>query len=237
MKPVTNKPKCTGAIKKQLIRNINVTTTDTNRPRVHFHSSFNNSNNVIQTSEATAPLAKTQTATTNAGKYRTPELNTALTMSRKIDKIKAAPIPAVNKLDDLTPRSMAFVRNIVSNTKFPYPIFNTDLQYFILQAVQRLNTRTDRTGFHDLVPMNVNDSVLELNCPPLLRRKTFVPLDKDPEPVLTDYLEPIETLTHNVTMDEMYPDNIHGLAAYIRSPYTENHRDICTLFEELNYEY
>lgn len=85
--------------------------------------------------------------------------------------------------------------------------------------------------------MNVNDSVLELNCPPLRKRKPFMALDKDPEPVLTDYLEPIEILTHNITVDEMYPDNIQVLAAYIRSPYTDNHRDVCALFEELNCEY
>lgn len=111
MNSVTNKSKCTGAIKKQLIRNINVTTTDTNRPRVHFHSSFNKSNNV---DKVIAPIANTQTAHMPAGKYRTPELNTALTMGRKINKIKAAPMPAVHKLDDLTPRSKAFVRDIVS---------------------------------------------------------------------------------------------------------------------------
>lgn len=85
--------------------------------------------------------------------------------------------------------------------------------------------------------MNVNDSVLELNRPPLPRRKQFTPLDKDPEPELTDYLQPIERLTHNIILEEIYPDSIHGLAAYIRSPYTDNHRDVCALFEELNCEY
>lgn len=114
MNSVTQKPKCTGAIKKQLVRNINVTATDTNRPRVHFHSSFNNPNNVILPNKANATIVNTKAAHPSAGKFRTPELNTALSMCRKIDKIKAAPLPAINKLDDLTPRSKAFVKDIVS---------------------------------------------------------------------------------------------------------------------------
>lgn len=117
MKSGTSKLKCTGAIKKQLVRDINVD-VDLNRPRVRFHSNFNNSNNVIPPNKANATIVNTQTAHSSSGKYRTPELNTALTMSRKIDKIKEAPVPAVNKLDDLTPRSKAFVRDIVSTTKF-----------------------------------------------------------------------------------------------------------------------
>lgn len=108
-----------------------------------------------------------------------------------------------------------------------------------MQASQRLNVRTDRTVFHDLIAINVNDSVLELpsaTCGQPRKRRSFTPIDKDPEPVLADYLEPVEMLHHHVTMDEV-SDGGQRRPACMRPPHTDNYASVYELFDSLTCEY
>lgn len=65
--------------------------------------------------------------------------------------------------------------------------------------------------FKKLIPVNVNDSVLEEICPKVKKRRSFT-RNKDPEPVLGDYLTPIVPLELKIercdsTIELKQPDN------------------------------
>lgn len=111
-----------------------------------------------------------------------------------------------------------------------------------MQASHRLNVRSDRTIFHDLIAINVNDSVLELPSSCRRRRqrskrRSFRAMDKDPEPVLADYLQPIEMLCHRVTLDDVAAAAGQRRPACMWPPYADNYADVYGLFDSLNCEY
>lgn len=56
-----------------------------------------------------------------------------------------------------------------------------------------MNFPTEATVFKTLIPVNVNDSVLEEICPKVKKRRPFT-CHKDPEPVLGDYLTQVVPL-------------------------------------------
>lgn len=100
-----------------------------------------------------------------------------------------------------------------------------------MQASQKLNFPTDKSVYSGLVPINVNDSVLELACPKVRRRKSFTRTDKDPEPVLTDYLTPIKIMSHIVPVSDIRAD------LTVRPPDTNNFERVYELLDALNCEY
>lgn len=64
----------------------------------------------------------------------------------------------------------------------------------ILQIFHQLNLPVKTKIFKDLIPVNVNDSMLEDIYPKKQKQRLHTQTDKDPEPVLGDYLTPIKPL-------------------------------------------
>lgn len=77
----------------------------------------------------------------------------------------------------------------------------------------------------------MNDSVLELVCPKVTRRKSFTRSDKDPEPELTDYLTSIKLMEHVAPVSDIKSN----LTA--KSPDTNNFERIYDILDALNCEY
>lgn len=99
----------TGAIKKKLVRNIQVPVNEQNPVTVLRHceraTPLVNSRALF---EHTVGLQK------HASKYQTPELQSCLGVAKKMEQIKSAPIPKAHSLSDLTPRSKAFITEQVN---------------------------------------------------------------------------------------------------------------------------
>lgn len=87
----------------------------------------------------------------------------------------------------------------------PFQLIDFEFFFFCLQALKKLNFPSDKTVYKCLVPVNVNDSVLDVR-PSSLRRqsksKTRVQATKDPEPLLSHYLKPMPRLEHHLTLDD-----------------------------------
>lgn len=64
----------------------------------------------------------------------------------------------------------------------------------MLQIFHRLNLPLKAKLFKDLIPVNVNDSILEDIFPKNQKQRLHTQTEKDPEPVLGDYLIPIKPL-------------------------------------------
>lgn len=117
-KPATT-AKCTGAIRKQLVRNITVTPRITNRPpRAYRHCHFQLPNDNAAERVSVEPSAAAAVFNVADGghrrtNYQSPKLQSTLAIAREIEKITLAPIPAAKTTDDLTPRSKAFVNEQV----------------------------------------------------------------------------------------------------------------------------
>lgn len=85
----------------------------------------------------------------------------------------------------------------------------------ILQALKKLNFHPDQSTYKNLVPINVNDSVLDVKSS-LMRQhsksKTRVhAAAKDPEPILSHYLKPTRRLEHRLTLDDDDDDDDSGI--------------------------
>lgn len=76
-----------------------------------------------------------------------------------------------------------------------------------------LNVHPEKTVYKHLVPVNVNDSVLDVKPSPVRRQaksKTYVQMSKDPEPILNRYLQPTPRLVHHLTLDDVDDDDDIG---------------------------
>lgn len=71
---------------------------------------------------------------------------------------------------------------------------------FLSQVLKKLNFQSDKTVYKHLVPINVNDSVLDIKLTNRKSKHDFA-LAKDPEPVLSHYLKPMVLLEHRLTLD------------------------------------
>ncbi|XP_055641291.1 protein PPP1R35 homolog [Toxorhynchites rutilus septentrionalis] len=111
-----------------------------------------------------------KTKPTNSTKFQQPELHTALNIREKIEKVKTTQTKAPTSIGELTPKSKKFVRD---------------------QITRKLNFQHDENVFKNLVPMNVNDSVLIPATKKPIRTKYVSKEKRDPEPELSDFLRPI----------------------------------------------
>ncbi|XP_052893069.1 uncharacterized protein LOC128300879 [Anopheles moucheti] len=117
-------------------------------------------------------------STSEATKYKQPELHTMLGLSKRIETVKKMEIQPITNMTQLTPSSKKRV--------------NT-------QITKQLNHQYDQAVFKKLAPVNVNDTVL-LPAPgsrttATAKSKYFFKDKKDPEPTLSDYLRPIPRFT------------------------------------------
>lgn len=117
----TKKPsKCTGAIRKQLVRNITVApaaAANVNRPRAYRHCHFQlPAPNTADDADDNDPVPPVPSAAGGGHrtKYQSPKLQSTLAIARQIESIKLAPIPT----DDLTARSKAFANEQVNNNNW-----------------------------------------------------------------------------------------------------------------------
>ncbi|XP_063699230.1 uncharacterized protein LOC134829871 [Culicoides brevitarsis] len=95
------------------------------------------------------------------------------------------------------------------------------------QLTKTLNFPRHVSVFHGLCPINVNDSALELDVD--RPRKIYVPRvrhEKDPEPSLGDFLEPVATFGMTC-VDSDDEDNTH-YAKFIDVPAVKHQPPICT---------
>ncbi|KAJ6646193.1 Myosin-VIIa, partial [Pseudolycoriella hygida] len=107
-------------------------------------------------------------------------VQTTMALSNKIDEIKAKSGPKFKDVSDLTPRSKAVVTERITH---------------------QLNFPAEATIYKKLIPVNVNDSVLEEIFPKRKKRQEFT-RNKDPEPVLGDYLTPIVPLKLKIERED-----------------------------------
>lgn len=141
-------------------------------------------------------------------KYAAPELNTMLPMCKRLEDLKTTGNDKIKDFNDMTPRTKNFateeVQISLKHSHLSLKLITCFLLSFI-QTLKRLNFVSHRPVYKHLVPINVNDSVLEVKSrtagarrPSSRREQTS---NKDPEPNLCDYLTPSEPLklTHKVT--------------------------------------
>lgn len=104
----------TGAIKKTLVRNVQVSQPNhQNPPRVQRHVE-RASNGWAAPVNVDALFNHSIGVEKPVSKYQTPELQSCLEVAKKLEVIKSAPIPKANNLTELTPRAQAFVTEQVS---------------------------------------------------------------------------------------------------------------------------
>lgn len=152
-------------------------------------------------------------------KYVKPELNSALILSKRLDALHNANTEKLADFNQMTPRTKAIatekVRTCAHATGWQAKVlwqqlidWNFGFLFFLiitLQALKKLNFPSDKSVYKCLVPVNVNDSVLDVK-PSSLRRqsksKTRVQTAKDPEPTLSHYLKPTPRLQHQLELDD-----------------------------------
>lgn len=141
-------------------------------------------------------------------KYAAPELNTMLTMCKRLEDLKTPGSNKIKDFNDMTPRTKNVATEevqISTNEKRLGIKFIMCLLLSFIQALKRLNFVSHRPVYKHLVPINVNDSVLEVKSRAAGARRSSSRREqtsnKDPEPNLCDYLTPSEPLklTHQVT--------------------------------------
>lgn len=112
------------------------------------------------------------------------------------------------------------------------------------KASQKLNFVSHKPVFRNLQPINVNDSVLELRCGPAsghTKRKSVTRTDRDPEPVLNDYLQPVERIGDQLTsaglLDELAALKTRGgRSPTFTAVQDVNYEIVSELFDRLNNE-
>lgn len=102
----------------------------------------------------------------------------------------------------------------------------------ILQVLKKLNFPSDQAVYKHLIPINVNDSMLEVKQRPRhIRRKAIA---HDPEPQLADYLRPIKPIEHQLTLaaDDDDDNDIREYAATRRKINCNYYRDTYKFYEQ-----
>ncbi|XP_050078477.1 protein PPP1R35 homolog [Anopheles maculipalpis] len=121
----------------------------------------------------------TAPSSSEATKYKQPELHTTLGLSKRIETVKKLEPQPITSMGQLTPNSKKRV--------------NT-------QITKQLNHQYDQSVFKKLAPVNVNDTVLlpapgSRTAAASSKSKYLFKDKKDPEPTLSDYLRPIPRFT------------------------------------------
>ncbi|XP_055539397.1 protein PPP1R35 homolog [Wyeomyia smithii] len=145
--------------------------------------------------------------TTVSGKFKQPELHTALNVCKQIEKIKTTNSAAPTSIGELTPKSKKFVRE---------------------EITKRLNFQHDENVFKGLKPVNVNDSVLIPVTKKPLRTKYVSKEKRDPEPELADFLRPIPEF--NLNFDPYLPTEVT-----LAKPNGNNFRNIINVFNKIDF--
>lgn len=81
--------------------------------------------------------------------------------------------------------------------------------------------------FEDLTPVNVNDSVLQDIYPKIRKHGSSIPMEKDPEPILGDYLNPIKPLELKIETCDYSP-------TAVKETETFTYHRVNDLFKALN---
>ncbi|XP_055836472.1 uncharacterized protein LOC129905108 [Episyrphus balteatus] len=123
----------------------------------------------------------------NTGNYDEPILNTILALGRQMQSLQLdrQPMRTLSSIDELSPRSKAVV---------------------IPKISKKLNFPHDKTIFRNLIPINVNDSILLPKKKSSIRKK-YIVNHKVPTPDLGDFLDPIAPLEHIIPEPDI--DLIH----------------------------
>lgn len=194
------------------------TTATTTQPRIIVHPAAND-----DPRQPPQPIAVASDASTHQ-QYAQPSHLSALQPRAELQRIRRAQPTATRHLNELTDVARTFVRQQATR--------------------QALNFRSERTVYRQLQPINVNDSVLELNAAATRKpRKPQRPFaDRDPEPVLADYLRPVAAVrdryAERYAAEEARP-KFGALAeadyeAGVTQAYHVNYEAVCEVFDRLN---
>lgn len=154
----------TNHIKKTVLHNVEVPITNN---RVTFHS---NKNTGSVKSEQNHQGACSMTAK----KYHVPELNTALKISKEIKNIETGK------------------RNTEVGKQVMKQILEETDSLRKEQLTKQLNFPKPKKIYTGLVPININDSVIQMDAKRIVPRKPkYSNTTKDPEPNLADFVEPV----------------------------------------------
>ncbi|XP_037902786.1 uncharacterized protein LOC119646412 [Hermetia illucens] len=179
----------TGAIKKTIVRNVEVPPrlSENRRSVVQNFSALSGASSSAklsghdQRSSTTSRLAK-ENLFEQSVKYKVPQVNTSEKLIDRIERIQTMNTKKEVRLDKLTPRSKAVVSQ---------------------EITKKLNFPPDQPIFKNLIPINVNDSLLISSEEPKPFRKKYVAkTNKDPVPELSDFLTPIPPLEHVIPLED-----------------------------------
>lgn len=94
------------------------------------------------------------------------------------------------------------------------------------QVLNKLNFPTDQNLYKHLIPINVNDSALDVQTKKHYRKKKNAATSTEPEPYLVDYLRPIKPIEHRLSLDN---DEID--ARTLRKPDRNNYRNTYEFYQ------
>lgn len=164
----------------------------------------------------TKPLSSTKqhgenTKATNldSGKYSKPTLNSTKQVLQNIKDIKKGKGFNQNDMNCITPTAAAIMQE---------------------KLTQKLNFPADRSVFHGLCPVNVNDSVLEIDIEKTCHTKYSVPkhrLERDPEPQLQDFLDPVIPFEQTEGFEDD-DENVIQYARFVENISLKHQPPICT---------
>lgn len=105
--------------------------------------------------------------------------------------------------------SIHWCLNNYFNLEITFSRFSTEflltefVNSFVFQITKKLNFPPDQPIFKNLIPINVNDSLLISSEEPKPFRKKYVAkTNKDPVPELSDFLTPIPPLEHVIPLED-----------------------------------
>lgn len=143
-------------------------------------------------------------------KFTRPTLNSTAKISQKIKDIEKGKGFSQNGTSCITATSAALMQE---------------------KLTQQLNFPVNRSVFHGLCPVNVNDSVLEIDIEKTSSKRFSMPkhrLERDPEPNLQDFLDPV------VPFEEMDEDEgEYGGASFIEFVPVRHQPPMCTSLDNV----
>lgn len=168
-KPSTAPTTSTGAARKSVLHNVELPVTS---KKVTFHPV--NSKTGTGANPAVKPwVVREPDSRDPTKKYHFPELNTALKFSNEIKQVQAG------RQNDAA--SQKIIKKILDETN----ALRKE------RVTQQLNFNAQKSVYHNLIPINVNDSVIQMDAKRIVRRSGLEKINKDPEPNLADFLQPV----------------------------------------------
>lgn len=165
----------------------------------------------LSSSSTTGSAENKKPPSPNVDKYTKPSLNSTKKVAQKIEDIKSG---------------KGFTE---SDITAPYSALMQE------KLTQKLNFPPDRSVFHGLCPVNVNDSVLEIDIQRKRRKRYSVPKqrqERDPEPVLQDFLDPVILFEQSEGLEDV-DDNAIQYARFIESVSLKHRPPICTTLDNV----